>query len=80
MNHELKARLNHVRERLQPFGENPPPPDPLTLSIWEWGAELDAMTQAERAAQAAELGISIENLLKIQREIQNQSTSIEVIP
>lgn len=70
MNHELKARLNRVRERLQPFGENPPPPDPLTLSIWEWGAELDAMTQTERAAQAAELGISIENLLKIQREIQ----------
>ena len=70
MNHELKARLNRVRERLQPFGENPPPPDPITLSIWEWGAELDAMTQTERAAQAAELGISIENLLKIQREIQ----------
>lgn len=70
MNHELKARLNRVRERLQPFGENPPPPDPLTLSIWEWGAELDAMTQTERAAQAAELGISIENLLKMQREIQ----------
>ena len=70
MNHELKARLNRVRERLQPFGENPPPPDPLSLSIWEWGAELDAMTQTERAAQAAELGISIENLLKIQREIQ----------
>ena len=70
MNHELKARLNRVRERLQPFGENPPPPDPLTLSIWEWGAELDAMTQAERATQAAELEISIENLLKIQREIQ----------
>lgn len=70
MNHELKARLNRVRERLQPFGENPPPPDPLTLSIWEWGAELDAMTQTERAAQAAELGISIEDLLKIQREIQ----------
>ncbi len=70
MNHELKARLNRVRERLQPFGENPPPPDPITLSIWEWGAELDAMTETERAAQAAELGISIENLLKIQREIQ----------
>lgn len=70
MNHELKARLNRVRERLQPFGENPPPPDPITLSIWEWGAELDAMTQTERAAQAAELGISIEDLLKIQREIQ----------
>lgn len=70
MNHELKARLNRVRERLQPFGENPPPPDPITLSIWEWGAELDAMTETERAAQAAELGISIENLLKMQREIQ----------
>ena len=70
MNHELKARLNRVRERLQPFGENPPPPDPITLSIWEWGAELDAMTQTERAAQAAELGISIENLLKIQQENQ----------
>ena len=70
MNHELKARLNRVRERLQPFGENPPPPDPLTLSSWEWGAELDAMTQTERAAQAAELGISVEDLLKMQREIQ----------
>lgn len=70
MNHELKARLNRVRERLQPFGENPPPPDPITLSIWEWGAELDAMTQTERAAQAAELGISVEDLLKMQREIQ----------
>ena len=70
MNHELKARLNRVRERLQPFGENPPPPDPITLSIWEWGAELDAMTETERAAQAAELGISVEDLLKIQREIQ----------
>ena len=70
MNHELKARLNRVRERLQPFGENPPPPDPITLSIWEWGAQLAAMTETERAAQAAELGISIENLLKIQREIQ----------
>lgn len=70
MNHELKARLNRVRERLQPFGENPPPPDPITLSIWEWGAELDAMTETERAAQAAELGISIEDLLKMQREIQ----------
>ena len=70
MNHELKARLNRVRERLQPFGENPPPPDPITLSIWEWGAELDAMTQTERAAQAAELGISVEDLLKTQREIQ----------
>ena len=70
MNHELKARLNRVRERLQPFGENPPPPDPITLSIWEWGAELDAMTETERAAQAAELGISVEDLLKMQREIQ----------
>ena len=79
MNHELKARLNRVRERLQPFGENPPPPDPLTLSIWEWGAELDAMTQAERAAQAAELGISIENLLKIQRDIQKSVYKYEVI-
>ena len=73
MNHELKARLNRVRERLQPFGENPPPPDPLTLSIWEWGAELDAMTQTERAAQAAELGISVEDLLKMQREIQKST-------
>lgn len=73
MNHELKARLNRVRERLQPFGENPPPPDPITLSIWEWGAELDAMTQTERAAQAAELGISVEDLLKIQREIQKST-------
>lgn len=70
MNHELKARLNRVRERLQPFGENPPPPDPITLSIWEWGTQLAAMTQTERAAHAAELGISIENLLKMQREIQ----------
>lgn len=73
MNHELKARLNRVRERLQPFGENPPPPDPITLSIWEWGAELDAMTQTERAAQAAELGISVEDLLKMQREIQKST-------
>ncbi len=73
MNHELKARLNRVRERLQPFGENPPPPDPITLSIWEWGAELDAMTETERAAQAAELGISVEDLLKMQREIQKST-------
>ena len=73
MNHELKARLNRVRERLQPFGENPPPPDPITLSIWEWGAELDAMTETERAAQAAELGISVEDLMKMQREIQKST-------
>ena len=70
MNHQLKARLNRVRERLQPFGENPPPPDPLTLSIWEWGAQLAAMTEEERAAEAAMLGISIEDLLKIQRDVQ----------
>lgn len=46
------------------------PPDPLTLSIWEWGAQLAAMTEEERAAEAAMLGISIEDLLKIQRDIQ----------
>ena len=79
MNHELKARLNRVRERLQPFGENPPPPDPITLSIWEWGAQLDTMTQTERAAHAAELGISIEDLLKIQRDIQKSVYKYEVI-
>ena len=79
MNHELKARLNRVRERLQPFGENPPPPDPITLSIWEWGAQLAAMTHTERAAHAAELGISIEDLLKIQREIQKSVYKYEVI-
>lgn len=70
MNRELKSRLNRVRERLQPFGENPPPPDPLTLSIWEWGAELAAMTETERAAQAEQLGITMDSLSKLERDIQ----------
>ena len=73
MNHELKARLNRVGSACSPFGENRRPPDPITLSIWEWGAELDAMTETERAAQAAELGISVEDLLKMQREIQKST-------
>lgn len=68
MNNDLKKRLSNARDRLQFFGAAAPPPDPLSLSLWDLGDELAAMTDAERAAKAEELDITIDDLLEMQRQ------------
>lgn len=57
----IDSRLEQMRDRLARVKlarENEPEPDALSLSLWEFGAELAALDDEGTVALAAELGIS----------------------
>ena len=68
MTSEIKTRLKQLEDRLRPIWEEGPPPDALSVSLWEWGAFLASLTDEERKEAAAELGISLEALAEIEKQ------------
>lgn len=66
---EHKSRLKQLEQRLSLL-LNPPEPDPLSVSLYEFGAELHALTDAEREALAADLGITAADLADLEKRLK----------
>lgn len=70
MTSEIKNRLKQLELQLRPPWEEIPPPDPLTVSLWEFGAFLESLTDEEQEETAAELGISVEALADLEKQLK----------
>ena len=66
MTGEIKTRLKQIEERLKMIWDEAAPPDALSVSLWEWSAWLENLTQEERKATAEELEISLEALEELE--------------
>lgn len=70
MTSEIKNRLKQLEACLNPIWEEKPPPDALSVSLWEWSAFLTCLSEEERKEAAAELDISLEALAEIERQFK----------
>lgn len=70
MTSEIKNRLKQLEQQLNQPWEEIPPPDSLSVSLWEFSATLDSLTDEEQEKAAAELGISVESLSELKRHFR----------
>lgn len=66
----IDRRLEDMRERLECVKlarDMEPEPDALSLSLWEFGAQLAALDEARLAAKAEALGITPDDVREMAR-------------